>query len=84
MRNEEGIGETLNTEVSNNKAQIKGLINNMKCMLGRMNSRLEEREEQISDLGDRVMERNQDEQEREKRMMENENRHRELRDSIKQ
>ena len=54
----------------------------MRNVLDRMNNRLEEAEEQISDLVDRVMESNQAEQKREKRIM-HENRLRKLSDSIK-
>ena len=38
-----------------------------------MNSKLEEAEEQINDLGDRVMENNQAEKKREKRIVQNKN-----------
>ena len=48
-----------------------------------MNSRLEEAEEWIKYLEDRVMESNQPKQKREKKNYENENRLRELSDSIK-
>ena len=47
------------------------------------NKRLEEAEEQINDLEDRVMESNQAEQVREKTTMQNKNRFGELRESIK-
>ena len=46
-------------------------------------SRLEEAEEWINDLEDKVMESNEAEQKRERRIMQNENRLRELNDSIK-
>ena len=54
----------------------------MRSILDRMNSRLEEAEEQINDLEDRVLESNQAE-EREKRIMQTKNRLREFSDSIK-
>jgi len=43
----------------NNIAEIKSSINEMRNMLGGMNSRLEEAEEQISGLENRLMESNQ-------------------------
>ena len=79
----EGINETINTEIRNNKAKKKGSIYKMRNTLDGMNSRLKEAEERINDLEDRVMEKNQDEQKREKRIMQNENRLRELSDFIK-
>ena len=58
----------LNTEIRNNKGEIKGSINKTRNMLDRINSRLEKAEEEINDLEeDRVMESNQAEQKREKR-----------------
>ena len=57
----------LNTEIRNNKGEIKGSINKTRNMLDRINSRLEKAEEEINDLEeDRVMESNQAEQKREK------------------
>ena len=79
----EDISETINTEIRNNIAEIKGSINEMRSILDGMSSRLEEAEEQINDLEDRVIESNETEQKREKRIMQNENRLRELSDSIK-
>lgn len=70
------------TEIRNNIAEIKGSINKIRSMLNRMNSMLEEAEEQINDLEDRVMESNQ-EQKREKIIMQNKNGHKELSDSTK-
>ena len=46
----EDISETLNTEIRNNIAEIKGSINEMRNMLDGINSRLEEAEEQINGL----------------------------------
>ena len=48
-----------------------------------MNSRLEEAEVQINDPEDKVMENNEVEQKRERRIMQHKNRLRELSDSIK-
>ena len=48
-----------------------------------MNTRLEEAEEQIIDIDDRIMENNEAEQRRERRIMEHENRLRKLSDSVK-
>ena len=48
-----------------------------------MNTRLEEAEEWISDLEDKIMENNEVKQKRETSMMEHKNRLRELNDSIK-
>lgn len=39
------MSENLNTEIRNNTAEIKGLINEMTNMLDGMNSRMEEVEE---------------------------------------
>jgi len=55
--------------------------NKLKNILEGIN-RLKEVEEWISDVGDRVMERNQAEQEKEKRLTKNETRLRELSDTI--
>ena len=52
----EGISETLTTEIKNNIKEIKCLINKMRNMLDGMMSRLEEVEEWINDLVDRIME----------------------------
>jgi len=74
----EHINETINTEIRNNIAEIKGSINEMRNMLDGMNSRLEEAEEQTNSLMDKVMGNNQTEQKREKRIIQNENILREL------
>lgn len=55
----------------------------MRNTLHEIDSRMEKAEDQISDLKDKVMESNQAEQKRQKRMMQNENRLRELGDPIK-
>ena len=60
------MNETLNTEIRNTITEIKHSSNEMRNTLNGMNSRMKEAEEQISDIGDRVMESNQAEQEREK------------------
>ena len=57
--------ETLNTEIRNNIAEIKGSINEMRNTLHGIKSRIEEAEEPIRDLEDRVMESNEAEQKRE-------------------
>ena len=62
---------------------MKNSITEIKNTLKGINSRLEEAEEQISDLKDRVRESSQAEQEREKIIIKNENRLRELSDNIK-
>lgn len=55
----EDISEILNTEIRNNTEGIKDSINEMRNRLGGMNSRLEEAEECINDLEDRVRDSNQ-------------------------
>ena len=57
----------LNLEVRNNIAEKKGTMSKMRNMLDGMNSRMEEAEEQLGDLEDRVMESNQAELKREKK-----------------
>ena len=59
---------------------MKNSITEIKNTLKGINSRLEEAEEQISDLKDRVRESSQAEQEREKIIIKKENRLRELSD----
>ena len=63
----EHINETINTEIRSNTAQKKDSINEMRNMLDGINCRLEE-EELINDPEDRVMENNQAEQKKEKRI----------------
>ena len=58
------MSNILNTEIRNNIAEIKGSINEMRNTFGGMNSRLEETEELIKDLEDKVMESNQVKQKR--------------------
>ena len=53
-KREEGMSETLNPEIRNDIAEIKGSINEMRNMLDGMNSRMEIPEEQISDLEDSI------------------------------
>ena len=65
------MSETLNADIRNSVPEIKGIINKMRNTLDGMNSRMEEAEKRISDLEDR-----------EKRIMQNKNRLRELSDSI--
>ena len=77
------ISETINTEIRNNRADIKGSVNKMRNTLGGMNSRLDNAEEQIDDLEDRIMESNQAEQKRKKRIKQTENTFRECSDPIK-
>ena len=55
----EDISETLNTEIEKNKSEMKGAINYIRNVPDAMNSRLEESEEQINDLEDRVIKSNQ-------------------------
>ena len=43
----EDVSETLNTEISNNIAEIKGSRNEMRNMLDGMNGRLEKVEEEL-------------------------------------
>ena len=50
----EDMSETLNTEIRNNIAEIKGSINKMRNMLDGMNSKREE-EQEINDLQDKGM-----------------------------
>ena len=77
----EDMNETLNTEISNNTAERKFSIKEIRNLSDGMNSRLEEAEEWISDPEDSVMESNQALQKKEKIIMENKNRVRELSDS---
>ena len=79
----EDINEILNKKIKKNPSQVKNTINEIKNILDRINSSLEEAEEQIRDLEDRVIESNQAEQVREKIIMQNENRLKEISDSIK-
>ena len=59
----ENLTETLNKEIENiNQSEMKNSITEIKNTLHGRNSRLEEAEEWISDLEDRVMESNQAEQ----------------------
>ena len=46
------LNETLNTEIRNNRGEIKGSINEMRNVLDRINSRMEEAEEPTSDRED--------------------------------
>ena len=46
------MSETSNTKIRNNIAEIKGSINKKRNVFDRMNSRMEEAEEQISKLED--------------------------------
>ena len=62
---------------------MKNKINEIKNALDGINGRLEETVEQNNDLEDRIMESNQAEQMKEKGIMQNGNRFRELSDSIK-
>ena len=57
----EDISKVLNKEIKRNLSEMKNTINEIKTMLGGKNKRLEEAEEQIDDLEDRVMEINQTE-----------------------
>ena len=79
----EDMTETLRRQIRNDIAGIKGTMNKMRNTVDRMNSRMEKTEEWINDLEDRVTESNQAEQKREKRIMQNENRPKELNDSIR-
>lgn len=71
----------LNRRIRNNIDKIKGSINKMRRLLDRMNSRLEKVEELINSLKTELIENGQAEQKREKIIMHNENRLRNLRDS---
>ena len=62
---------------------MKSAINEIRTTLDAMNSRQEEAEEQINDLGDKIMISNEAEQKKERRIMPQENRLREFSDSIK-
>lgn len=62
---------------------MKNTINENKNTLNGINSRLEETGKWINNLEDRVKESNQAEHVREKKVIQNENRLRELSDSIK-
>ena len=62
---------------------MKNEITQGRNRLDAMNSRLEEAEEIISDIEDKIMKNNEAEQKRERLIMEPENRHKEFRDSIK-
>ena len=63
----EDMRETLNTEIRNSIAKVKGSINEMRNRLDGMYPRMEEAEEQINDLENTVMKSNQAEQKREKK-----------------
>ena len=58
----ENINEALNKEIKKNKSEMKNMISEIKHTPDGINSRLEEAEEPINDLEDRVMEGNQAEQ----------------------
>ena len=62
---------------------MKNTINEIGNRIDGMNNRLEQVEEWISDLEDKTMESNEAEQMRERRIMQHENRLRELSDSFK-
>ena len=69
MRKED-ISETITVEIKEskkNQPEMKYTINKTGNRHDAMNSRMEEVEKQIGDLEDRVMERNQAEQKREKK-----------------
>ena len=55
----EAMNEILNTEIKNNISEIQISMNEMRKMLDGMNSRIQEAEEQISGLEDRVKQINQ-------------------------
>ena len=44
-KREEDMSETLNTEIRNNRAEIKGSVNKMRNTFNEMNSRMVEAEE---------------------------------------
>ena len=78
------LSETLNTETENikkNQSVTKNTITDIKNTQDGINSRVEEAEEQISDLEKTVMKSKQLSR-WEKNNTQNENRHRELSDSI--
>ena len=54
----EDISETLNKEIKNNISEMKNSINEIKNTLGGINGRLQEAEDCIRDLEDRVIESN--------------------------
>ena len=62
---------------------MKSAIKKIRNTSDAMNSRLEEAEEWINDLEDKVMESNEAEWKRERRIMQNENSLRELSDSLR-
>ena len=81
MRKED-ISETLATEIRVKKeSELKRAVNEIRNTLNTVNSRLEEAEEQINDLEDKVLGSNGAEQKKE--LCKNENRLRELSDSFK-
>ena len=51
----EDINEALTTKIRNNISEVKGSLNEMRNIPDGMNSRLEEAEDQINALEDRVM-----------------------------
>ena len=55
----EDISKTFNKEIKKNKSEMKNMINEIKHTPDGINSRLEDAEEPINDLEDRVMEGNQ-------------------------
>ena len=79
----EDISETPNTEMKKNQSGMQNTINEIQNTLDGVKSRLEEAEEGMNEIGDKVMESNQAEQMREKTMMQSKNRLRKLSDYIK-
>ena len=76
--------ETLHKEIDNLKKDQLQIMNSLNEINSPgINSKQEEVEEQISNLKDRVMESNQAQQMREKKNMQNENRLRELSNTVK-
>lgn len=62
---------------------MKNTVTEIRNRLDAMNSSLEEAEEKISDLEDKIIENNEIEQKKEEEILEHENGFRELSDSIK-
>lgn len=60
----EDISESLNKEIKKNRSEMTNTVNEIKNIQDGINRRLQEAKEQISDLGGRLMESNQGEQER--------------------
>lgn len=82
----EGIRETLTTEVKElktNQAKMKNAITKIQNQLDIMTTRIEESEEWVSNIEDKILENNEVAQKRERNILDHKSRLRELSDPIK-